>query len=151
VSVGRRYRWPVSEAQQPNEQEIREYLAQLRGAPAAQVVSEVLYGLLNAAQAKLGRHDGRLMIDLSGLILDHARPFLPSDQLAPLDQVLSQLRLGQVQAEQEVAAKGAAEPNDLPAAPSPPAAGPAAPSTSQLGEQPGQRPASKLWVPGQNL
>ncbi len=135
----------MSEAnQQPTEEEIRQYLSQLRGTPAVQVVSEILFGLLNAAQAKLGRNDGRLMIDLSGLVLDHARRYLPSDQATQLDELLSQLRIGQVQAEKEVAAKGEAEPNDLAEAPPPPTATqPAAPQQ--------QRPASKLWVPGQGM
>lgn len=135
----------MSEAnQQPTEQEIRQYLSQLRGTPVAQVVSEILFGLLNAAQAKLGRNDGRLMIDLSGLVLDHARRYLPSDQATQLNQLLSQLRIGQVQAEKEVAAKGEAEPNDLADAPPPPTATP--PAAPQQ-----QRPASKLWVPGQGM
>ena len=133
----------MSEAnQQPTEQEIRQYLSQLRGTPAEHVVSEILYGLLNAAQAKLGRRDGRLMIDLSGLVLEHARRYLENDQVSQLDQLLAQLRIGQVQAERDVAAKGEPEPNDLPEVHTPPAATqPAAP----------QQPASKLWVPGQSM
>lgn len=143
MSVFRRYGGLVSEAnQQPTEQEIRQYLSQLRGTPADQVVSEILYGLLNAAQAKLGRRDARLMIDLSGLVLDHARRYLPNDQVTQLDRLLGQLRIGQVHAENEVVAKGEAEPNDLPDVPAPPTTSqPAAP----------QRPATKLWVPGQSI
>lgn len=132
----------MSEANQPSEQEIREYLSRLRGAPAGQVIPEILFGLLNAAQAKLGRRDGRLMIDLSGLLLDHARPHLPADEVAEMDRLLAQLRIGQVRAENEIAAKGEAEPNDLPEVPTPPqATKPAAPKP----------PGPKLWVPGQNL
>jgi hypothetical protein len=143
ILFAQRYRWLVSEAnQQPTEQEIRQYLSQLRGTPADHVVSEILYGLLNAAQAKLGRRDGRLMIDLSGLVLDHARRLLPADQATQLDQLLAQLRIGQVHAENEVAARAEPEPNDLAEAPTPPAPAPSVPP---------QRPATKLWVPGQGI
>jgi hypothetical protein len=139
----RRYGVLVSEAnQQPTEQEIREYLSRLRTAPAGQVVPEILYGLLNAAQAKLGRRDGRLMIDLSGLVLDHARPHLPAAEVTQLDQLLAQLRISQVRAENELATKGEAEPNDLSEMPTPP-------QTTQPAAQ--QPPAPKLWVPGRNL
>ena len=141
--IVQRYGGHVSEAnQQPTEQEIRQYLSQLRGTPAEQVVSEILYGLLNAAQAKLGRRDGRLMIDLSGLVLDHARRFLPAGHATQLDQMLGQLRIGQVHAENEVAAKSEAEPNDLAEVPTPPTAAQPAPP---------QRPVPKLWVPGQSI
>lgn len=133
----------MSEAnQQPTEQEIREYLSRLRSAPVAQVVPEILYGLLNAAQAKLGRRDGRLMIDLSGLLLDHARRHLPAAEVAQMDQLLAQLRIGQVRAENEVAAKDEAEPNDLSEVPTPPRA---TPPTDR------PPPGPKLWVPGQKL
>lgn len=139
----RRYGVLVSEAnQQPTEQEIREYLSRLRSAPAGQVIPEILYGLLNAAQAKLGRRDGRLMIDLSGLVLEHARRHLPAAEVAQMDQLLAQLRISQVRAENELAASGEAEPNDLSEMPTPPQ------STQPAAQQP---PTPKLWVPGQNL
>ena len=127
---------------QPTEQEIREYLSQLRTVAAAQVVSEVVFSLVNAAQAKLGRRDARLMIDLSGLMLGHAGRYLPADQKSQLEQLLGQLRIAQVRAENEIAAKGQSEPNDLAEIPTPPSTTPPAPS---------QRPASKLWVPGQKI
>lgn len=139
----RRYGVLVSEAnQQPTEQEIREYLSRLRTAPAGQVIPEILYGLLNAAQAKLGRRDGRLMIDLSGLVLEHARRHLPAAEVAQMDQMLAQLRISQVRAENELAARGEAEPNDLSEMPTPPQ------SPQPAAQQP---PTPKLWVPGQNL
>jgi hypothetical protein len=56
--------------------------------------------------------------------------------------MLAQLRIGQVHAENDVAAKGETEPNDLAEVPTPPtAAQPASP----------QQPATKLWVPGQRI
>ena len=128
--------------QQPTEQEIREYLSRLRSAPVGQVVPEILYGLLNAAQAKLGRRDGRLMIDLSGLVLDHARRHLPAAEVAQMDQLLAQLRISQVHAESELAGKGEAEPNALSEVPTPPQTTPPA-TPPALGP--------KLWVPGQKL
>lgn len=130
---------------EPSEKEFREYLAQLRSVPADRVLLETMSGVLTAAQAKIGRNDARLMIDLSALMLDHARQYLPAAQAQQFDQVLGQLRMAQVQGEQAVAQRGTAEENDLPQPPAPPAtvAGPAAQPA-----QPQQPPASKLWVPG---
>ena len=72
------------------------------GLPGKQVIAEVLQGLLNAAQVKLGRRDARLLIDLSASVVDHARPHLSGDLASQVDQALSQLRMGQVEAEKEV-------------------------------------------------
>jgi hypothetical protein len=155
---------PGGPGQEPSEEEVRAYLSQLRGAPAEQVVAEVLSALLNAAQVKLGRRDGRLLLDLSASVLDGARAHLPAEFLEQVDGALSQLRVTQVEAESEVAAakaQGHEEPNDLgesrsvegaPAsdAPSDTSDGPAAtppPATAPPREDPPSA-ASRLWVPG---
>jgi hypothetical protein len=154
---------PGGQDQEPSEEEVRAYLAQLRGAPAEQVVAEVLSALLNAAQVKLGRRDGRLLLDLSASVLDGAREHLPAEFLQQVDGVLSQLRVSQVDAEKEVAsatAQGHEEPNDLgaaregvtdgadPAATGGPAGTPpTSPPTSPPREDPPSA-ASRLWVPG---
>jgi hypothetical protein len=147
--------------QEPSEEEVRAYLSQLRGAPVEQVVAEVTSALLNAAQVKLGRRDGRLLLDLVAALVDGARGHLPADLTGQVDDVLAQLRVAQVDAEREVAAatqQGHQEPNDL-GAPGPEAASgdtgragagsdtPPAPPTQ---EPPAQQPsaASRLWVPG---
>jgi hypothetical protein len=141
------------------EAQAREYVAQLRSAPAEQVIAELLSGLLNAAQIKLGRRDARLLIDLSGLLHEHARRHLPAELTRQVDQVLHQLRLGQVRAEGEVANRKP-EPNDLAELPEPPAGTPAAPAGTPgqpaadppAADPPGQPPAaSRLWIPGRDF
>ena len=76
-----------------------EYVQRLRSLPVEQVIGEVVFGLLNAAQVKLGRRDARLLIDLATVAHEHARPYLPGELTQRIDQVLGQLRLGQVSAE----------------------------------------------------
>ncbi len=93
---------------------------QMRALPAEQLVAEVLLGLLNAAQIKLGRRDARLLIDLGAVLLGHARPYLSGEFTAQIDQLLGQLRLGQVSAEAQA---GQPEENDLDRVPAPPPAG----------------------------
>jgi hypothetical protein len=150
---------------EPTEEEVRAYLGQLRAAPVDQVVAEVASALLNAAQVKLGRRDGRLLLDLVGDLAERTRPHLPDELTGQVDEALTQLRMAQVEAEKEVAAaaqQGHVEPDDLgsgrpagEAAGTTPAAGAAAgagraPSqpAQQPPEEPGGSAASRLWVPG---
>jgi hypothetical protein len=152
---------PMQPGQQgePSEEEVRAYLGQLRAAPVDQVVAEVASALLNAAQVKLGRRDGRLLLDLTADLADRARGQLPAELTEQVDQALTQLRLAQVEAEKEVAAaaeQGHVEPDDLghagatsprgpgTAAEAPPAATP----PQQPPPEPGGGAASRLWVPG---
>lgn len=146
----------AGEPDQPSEEEVRAYVAQLRAAPVDQVVAEVVSALLNAAQVKLGRRDGRLLIDLVGALATTGREELSADLLGQVDQALTQLRMAQVEAETQVAAaaaQGQAEPNDLGSTPS------AEDATSSPGAPTGDAPQSpppaqsqptgkKLWVPG---
>ncbi|MPZ25658.1 MAG: hypothetical protein GEV12_04225 [Micromonosporaceae bacterium] len=136
-----------------SEEQAREYASKLRSAPVEQVVTEVLSSLLNLAQVKLGRRDARLLIDLTGLLVGHARPYLPDDVTDQLDQVLPQLRLAQVQAE-NAATGGGPEPNDLTEVPRPPAGTGerVAPEPAAPGPAPVPPPtASRLWVPGRDF
>jgi hypothetical protein len=142
---------------QPSEEEVRAYIAQLRGAGVDQILAEVLSSLLNAAQVKLGRRDARVLFDTTAAMVEQTRAVLPAELTTQVDDVLSQLRMAQVQAEPEVAeaaAQGQVEPNDLPAS------GGAAQATGGAGDEPaapaastppaaGQDAASRLWVPGQ--
>ncbi|MFA9429110.1 hypothetical protein [Egicoccus sp. AB-alg2] len=147
--------------QEPSEEEVRAYLGQLRAAPVEQVVAEVASALLNAAQVKLGRQDGRLLLDMVAVLADQGRARLPKELTDQVDQALTQLRMAQVEAEREVAqagAQGHVEEGDLPAG----AAGadtdaqasggaPQQPAPQQPSPQPGQQQssaASRLWVPG---
>jgi hypothetical protein len=146
---------------EPTEEEVRAYLGQLRAAPVDQVVAEVASALLNAAQVKLGRRDGRLLLDLVGDLAERTRPHLPDELTGQVDEALTQLRMAQVEAEKEVAAaaqQGHVEPDDLGSGgPQGGAAGGTpdigdgdAPSQAaqQPPEEPGGGAASRLWVPG---
>jgi hypothetical protein len=153
---------------EPTEEEVRAYLGQLRAAPVDQVVAEVASALLNAAQVKLGRRDGRLLLDIVADVAERIRATLPAELTDQVDQALTQLRLAQVEAEREVAAaaqQGHVEPDDLGSTPAGAGAdregGGDAASTGQPGAatpppatgqepppQPGGGAASRLWVPG---
>ncbi len=136
----------------PSEEEVRQYLAQMRGAPVEQVVAEVLQGLLNAAQVKLGRNDARLLLDIAAGINAALRGTGDEELVSQVDQALSQLKLAQVEAEGEVAAAGQPEPNDLPGSGAPAAAAPEgdAPGSTPPPATPpqGESPVNKLWLPG---
>jgi hypothetical protein len=157
VSAGPTDPNPSGEQREPTEEEVRAYLGQLRAAPVDQVVAEVASALLNAAQVKLGRRDGRLLLDLVGDLAERTRAHLPDELTGQVDQALTQLRLAQVEAEKEVAAaaqQGQVEPDDL-GAPTPAEGGAAAaggkqppPTGQQPPEEPGGGAASRLWVPG---
>lgn len=125
----------------PTTEDVRTYLEQLRPVPAINVLPDVFSSTLMAAQAKLGRHDARLLIDTTTLILNHVRPYLTDQSATQFDQILNQLRMAQVQAEQS-GASGQKEENDLPQVPTPPAAATPTPPQQQAS------PASKLWMPG---
>jgi hypothetical protein len=140
--------------QQPSEEEVRQYLAQLRQAPAEQVIAEVLSGLLNAAQVKVGRKDGRLLLDLSASVIDGAREHLSDELTNQVDEVLGQLRMAQVEGEREVASaaeQGQQEPNDLGAQEQPggaPEQGAASPPPASPPPAQQQPQGSRLWTPG---
>lgn len=146
---------PTATAPESSEQQAQEYAKQLRSAPVEQVVTEILSGLLNAAQVKLGRRDARLLIDLTAVTHEHVRRYLPADLTKQVDQLLAQLRLAQVQSEGAAAAGGQrAEPNDLAEVPAPPAdpSGSAAPQPAPAPPPPAQPPpATRLWVPGRDF
>jgi hypothetical protein len=103
-------------------EDAREYVRRLRSLPVDQVIGEVMFSLLNAAQVKLGRRDARLLIDVSSVAHEHARPYLPGELSRQIDQVLGQLRMGQVSAEGHVSQQREPEQNDLDRLPSPPPA-----------------------------
>ena len=69
---------------EPTEEEIRAYLSQLREAPVDQVLAEVVNALLNAAQVKLGRRDGRLLIDTVAAVSPPGSVARSPDSACPL-------------------------------------------------------------------
>lgn len=125
---------------QPSEEELRAYLGQLRDAHVGEIVAQVLSMLLNAAQVKLGRPDARLLIDLTADLIERAGPELDTQFTDEVNQIITQLRMAQVQAEEELGGAGAAPQGSAePAAEEPP--------PSPGGEQ--SSATSRLWVPGQ--
>jgi len=105
-------------------EDAREYARRLRALPVDQVLGDFLFSLLNAAQVKMGRRDARLLIDVAAVAHEHARPHLPGELTSQIDQVLGQLRMGQVSAESHASQQGQPEENDLERAPAPPPAVP---------------------------
>jgi hypothetical protein len=97
--------------------EVGEYARRLRTLPVDQVLGDFLFGVLDAARVKLGRNDARLLIDLAAVAHEHARSYLPGELTRQVDQVLGQLRMGQVSAESSASQP---EENDLGQAPVPP-------------------------------
>ena len=146
----------------------RAYAEQLRAAPADQVVVELLGNVLNVAQAKIGRNDARVFIDIAGLMFDQTRVHLPEELVGQVESMLGELRLVQVEAESMPGRTP--EEGDLSAPPSQPSA--AAGSVANTGTQDGSgRPpapqpsggqpgtgsaqsgsaASRLWLPGRDF
>jgi hypothetical protein len=109
------------ETKRPGE-DVGEYVRRMRPLPVDQVIADVLFSLLHAAQVKLGRRDARLLIDVTAVAHEHARPYLPGDLTRQIDQVLGELRLGQVSAEGHASQQGQPEENDLDRSPAPPPA-----------------------------
>jgi ribosomal protein L29 len=147
---------------EPSEEELRQYLGEMRQAHVGEIVAQVVSALLNGAQVKLGRRDARLLIDLAAAVNDQAGPYLEQRFEDEVTQVLSQLRMAQVEAEQELAqlrASGQAPPeaNDV----GPESSGGQetsaegeAPSAGDAGEARQPPPSappqagSRLWTPG---
>lgn len=151
--------------QQPSEEEIRQYLAQLRQTDVTEIIAQTFSMLAQSAEVKLGRRDGRLLIDTVAAVTDVVEPHLDDRLTDQMRQALSQLQEGQVDAEeqlQELRDEGRLpgdEENDLPRegeAPTEPS------DTGEDAEQPSTPPrqgrpptqqgggqaSDRLWVPG---
>ncbi len=139
---------------QMSEEELREYLGQMRAAPADAIVADVLQSLLQVAQVKLGREDGRLLLDTIAAVNDTTTGRVDPALTQQVTGVLTELRLAQVEAESEVAeaaTQGHVEANDLVStgAPSPGAGTGAADPTPASPPPPDPGAAgSRLWTPG---
>lgn len=145
---------------EPTEEELRQYLGEMRQAHVGEIVAQVVSALLNGAQVKLGRRDARLLIDLAAGINEEAGPHLDQQFSDEVTQVLGQLRMAQVEAEEELgklreSGQAPPEANDVgPAGTAPEGADEAAgqgnagdrPSTPPPGSQ--ESAASRLWTPG---
>ena len=108
----------------------------IRALPVDQVIADVLFSLLQAAQVKLGRRDARLLIDVSTVAHEHARDYLPRELTRQIDETLGELRLAQVSAEGQASTSGKQEHNDLDHAPAPPSTGAERPPDGQASRTP---------------
>lgn len=102
-----------AEHERADSEDARGYVRRLRSLPVDQVIGDALFRMLNAAHVKLGRRDARLLIDVTTVAHEHVRPYLPGQLTEQIDQVLGQLRLGQVSAEGHASHQGEPEDNDL--------------------------------------
>jgi len=128
---------------QPSEEEVRAYMEQLRSSPVDQVLAEICSALLSAAQVKLGRPDGRLLIDVVGGVADQMRGRDLEELTTQVDQALTQLRLAQVEAERQQEA-GDTTAQAPPAADAPDSSASEAPPSGPSDSSAGRR----LWTPG---
>jgi len=116
--------------------EAAEQARRIRELPADQVIADVVFSLLHAAQVKLGRRDARLLIDVSTVAHEHSRPYLPGALTRQIDEALGELRLAQVSAEGQANTSGEPEHNDLDQVPAPPPTGAARPPAGQASGKP---------------
>jgi hypothetical protein len=100
--------------------DVRKQRQRVRALSADQVIGDAVFMLLNTAEVKLGRRDARLLIDISAVAHEHARPYLPEELTRQIDQMLAQLRMGQVSAEGQASQPARPEANDLDRTPDPP-------------------------------
>ncbi len=137
---------------EPTEEEMRALAGQLRHADVAEIVAQAFSMLAQGAQFKLGRRDGRMLIDLAATVAETAGDRVDPRLRQQMDQALSQLQMAQVDAEKQLdqlRAEGKLpedEEGDLPAE-----GGPAQPQqAAEPQDEPEQGPsaASRLWVPG---
>jgi hypothetical protein len=131
---------------EPSEEDIRKLVEQLRSSQVEQVIANAFSTLLSAAEVKLGRRDARLLIDLCTTMLEYAGEYLSDELGKQVENMLGQLRLGQVSAESQMAAKGDTAPNDLARIPKPRVPGKRTEAPAGAGAA--ESPASRLWVPG---
>lgn len=140
----------TGEPGQPSPEELQAYLLQLRQADPAEFLMQAFNLLVTGAQAKIGLLDGRMLIDSASAVVEAAADRLPQDLMEAVRNAVSQLKVAQVQAEQQLAAMGeAGDPGadgsfagDGPAEAAP---GQGRPATSE----PERKLTDRLWVPGQ--
>lgn len=133
----------------PSEEEVQQYLEQLRSAEASEIIAQAFNMLATGAQVKLGRPDARTLIDSMGGVANAASGRLPEEIATQMQEGVRQLQAAQVQAEQEAGEQPAGASADAEAAGGPgPGGGPAG-QTAQPQAEEDQSKTSRLWVPGQ--
>ncbi|WP_370324259.1 hypothetical protein [Euzebya sp.] len=139
---------------QPTQEEIEAYYAQLREAPAGDLLMQCVGMLASGAEAKLGRGDARLLIDALAAMVGAAEPHLGSG-VEQLKTAVSQLQMAQVQLERQQAS-GGEQPAEGEGTSTPPpgqaSGGQASSGPAPGGPAPGGQPkqTDKLWIPGRD-
>lgn len=146
--------------QQPSEEQIRAYLAQLRQAAPDELVAQAFSVLASGAEVKLGREDARLLIDAAAALAEAVGDRVEGDLSQQMTTALNQLRVAQVDAEKQLTKlrdEGKLPPEEEATLADDAATGEVSdadgPSPSQ-GQQAGQQrsgsgdAASRLWIPG---
>lgn len=129
----------------PSEEEVQQYLEQLRSAEAAEIIAQAFNMLATGAQVKMGRPDARVLIDALAGVVDNTGDQLPEEVGNQMRESVGQLQTAQVQAEQEASGQAASGGEGE--------AGGQAAGASQGGQsgqstESGQRMTDRLWVPG---
>lgn len=133
----------------PSDEELAAYLGQLREAPVTDLIAQAVAMLVNAAQVKLGLPDGRTLIDATAAIMEAAGDGVDESFRSEVEDIVNQLRVAQVDAEQQLAATPAeGAPSPSPGEPPTEGGGSDVASPPQGTEQRGSGSAgSRLWVP----
>lgn len=135
----------------PSEEEVQQYLEQLRSAEASEIIAQAFNMLATGAQVKMGRPDARVLIDALAGVVDNVTQQLPEEVGNQMRESVGQLQTAQVQAEQEAA--GEAAPAGEGEAGGQGAGAASQETGGQSGQsgqstQSGQRMTDRLWVPG---
>jgi hypothetical protein len=130
----------------PSEEEVQQYLEQLRSAEASEIIAQAFNMLATGAQVKLGRPDARVLIDALAGMVDNVGGQLPEQIGQQMRDSVGQLQSAQVQAEQEAAGAQPGEQQEAPSGAD--QAGEAQSAGEQSGS--GQRMTDRLWIPGQS-
>lgn len=132
--------------EEPSEEEVQQYLEQLREADPSDVLAQAFNMLATGAQVKLGRSDARMLIDALDGMAQAVAPRLSEEFASQMRNSVSQLQNAQVQAEQQAGAQPAEAGGG---GGSGQRGGDEAAQPSQESQGGGQRLTDRLWVPGQ--
>lgn len=129
----------------PSEEEVQQYLEQLRSAEAAEIIAQAFNMLATGAQVKMGRPDARVLIDALAGVVDNTGEQLPEEVGNQMRESVGQLQTAQVQAEQEASGQDASGGEGETGGQ---AAGASQSGQSSQSTESGQRMTDRLWVPG---
>jgi Sec-independent protein translocase protein TatA len=140
----------MSDPNEPSQEEIEAYYAQLREAPVGDLLMQCVGMLAAGAEAKLGLPEARTLIDSMAAVVQIGEGHL-GEAAEQLKGAVAQLQMAQVQVEKQLQAQqegeGASDADDPTAQAAPPQAAPPQAPAPQAA-QPQKNPTDKLWLPG---